>query len=116
MIHSTNAPKKCRQIDLFEAYFSVNGTAGTPAASGLDALAILSVEDLGTGNYKLNFKDKAQRALIVKAIVPATASRVWAVTASDASSVTLQFKNLSGVNSDADFNISVLWHGSKHLF
>ncbi len=116
MISSLSDSKKCRQISLFEVHLLVNGTAGTPAVTGIDATAALSVTDLGTGNYKINLKDKAQRALILESLVLFTASRVYEVTASDVSSVTLQFRNLSGTAADADFGCVLGWHGNSNLF
>lgn len=116
MLHSLSANKQCRQLDLYEVNITVDGTAGTPAASGIDANAIASITDLGTGNYKINFVDKAARAIQTIAIVAATASRVIAQTASDQTSVTVQARNLSGNAADSDFAICMNWHGSKHLF
>lgn len=116
MKSSVNRAQQCRQIYLHEVHFAVNGTAVTPVASGLDANFVESVTDLGAGNYKITFIDKAQRSIVPGAIVASTASRVGAVTAVDSESITVQFRDLAGVAADSDFNMSVLWHGSKHLF
>jgi hypothetical protein len=116
MRKSAQTAKRCRQIEFYEVFFSVNGTAGTPAASGIDAKAVSSVQDLGAGNYKINFKDVSPQNLVVSGIVNFTASRVGRVTAQDQSSVTVQFTNLSGVAADADFSICVGWLGTKHVF
>jgi hypothetical protein len=116
MRKSKSMNKQCRQIYLHEVFFAVNGTAGTPVASGLDAGFVESVVDNGAGDYTINFVDKAQRSIVPGAVVPTTASRVFEVKAVTVSSIRLQFRNLSGVAADADFNISALWHGSKHLF
>ena len=116
MRHSMQASKRCRQIEFFEIFISVNGTAVTPAASGIDQKAVASVQDLGAGNYKINLKDKSPQAIVPGGIVLATAARIGRVTAADESSITLQFTNLSGVAADADFNICLGWLGTKHLF
>jgi len=108
--------KQSRQIYLHEVFFAVNGTAGTPAASGLDSNFIESVTDHSAGNYTITFKDKAQRSIIPYAVVCTTASRVCEVVSVSANTIRLQFRNLSGVAADADFNCSVGWHGSQHLF
>ena len=100
----------------YEIFISVNGTALTPAASGIDAKAIASVQDLGAGNYKINLKDISPQDIVVGGIVPTTASRIFRVTAIDTSSVTLQFSDLAGAPQDADFSITLNWLGTKHLF
>lgn len=107
---------QCRQIYLHSIYFAVNGTAGTPVASGLDAGFVESVVDNSAGNYTINFKDKAQRNIVPGSIVPSTASRVYEIVSVTETSIRIQFRNLSGVATDSDFNMEVLWHGSKHLF
>jgi hypothetical protein len=116
MLHSQVRSKQCRQIQLHEIHIAVDGVSATPAASGVDALFIASITDLGTGNYKITVKDKAQQNMWVQSIVPTTASRVWSVTAADKESVTVQFLNLSGVAADCNFNICMNWHGSVHTF
>lgn len=116
MLKSISRAKQCRQIYLHEVFFAVDGTAGTPAASGLDSKFVSSVVDNGAGDYTINFQDKAQRDMIVSSIMPTTASRVYEVKAVTSSSVRVQFRNLSGVAADADFNIGCLWHGSKHKY
>jgi hypothetical protein len=116
MRHSMQAAKRCRQIEFYEIFIAVNGTAGTPAATGIDAKAVASVQDLGAGNYKITLKDKSPQNVLVGGIVLATAARTGRVTAVDQESVTLQFNNLSGVAADADFNITLGWLGTKHLF
>lgn len=116
MRKSAQTAKRCRQIELYEIFISVDGTAATPAASGIDAKAIDSVQDLGTGNYKINFKDKSPQNVVVGGIVNLTAARVGRVTAVDQSSATVQFTDLAGVAADADFSICINWLGTKHLF
>lgn len=116
MRKSAQTAKRCRQIEFYEIYLSVNGAATTPEASGIDAKAVASVQDLGAGNYKINLKDKSPQNLEVGGIVSFTASRVGRVTAKDQSSVTVQFENLSGAAADADFSICLQWLGTKHLF
>jgi hypothetical protein len=116
MRKSAQTAKRCRQIEFYEIFITVDGTAPTPAASGIDSRAILSVQDLGAGNYQINLKDKSPQDLQVGGIVSFTASRVGYVTARTQSSVTVQFKDLSGANADADFGISIQWLGTKHLF
>lgn len=116
MRKSAQTAKRCRQIEFYEVFVSVNGTAGTPAASGIDAKAVASVADLGAGNYRITLKDKSPQNLSVAGIVSLTASRVVQVTAADQSSITVQFRNLSGVAADADFTVAIQWLGTKHLF
>jgi hypothetical protein len=116
MRKSAQTAKRCRQIEFYEIFVAVNGTATTPVASGIDSRAIASVTDLGTGNYRINLKDKSPQALEVGGIVLSTASRIGRVTAKTESSVTLQFSNLSGAAADADFSLTIQWLGTKHRF
>jgi hypothetical protein len=110
------APKRCRQIEFYEIFLAINGTATTPVAGGIDKMAVASVQDIGAGNYKINLKDISPQNLVVNGIVSATAGVIGRVTAVDQSSVTLQFNNLAGAATDADFSISIGWLGTKHLF
>jgi hypothetical protein len=116
MRKSAQTAKRCRQIEFYEIFISVNGTATTPIASGIDAKAIASVTDLGTGNYRINLVDKSPQNVVVGGIVNLTAARVGRVTAVAQDSVTVQFTNLSAVAADADFTLSIQWLGTKHLF
>jgi len=116
MRHSMQAAKRCRQIEFYEIFISVDGTALSPAASGIDQKAVASVQDLGAGSYKIVLKDKSPQDVVVGGIVLATADRVGRVIAKDQESVTLQFTDLAGVDADADFNICIGWLGTKHLF
>lgn len=116
MRKSAQTAKRCRQIEFYEVFITVNGTAVTPAASGIDARAIASVQDLGAGNYKINLKDISPQELHVGGIVSFTAERVGTVSAKDQSSITLEFTDLAGTAADADFGVTIQWLGTKHLF
>ena len=116
MRKSAQTAKRCRQIEFYEIFISVNGTAVTPAASGIDAKAVASVEDLGAGNYKINLNNKSPQYVVVAGIVNLTADVVGRVTAVDQESVTVQFEDLASAAADADFNICIGWLGTKHLF
>lgn len=97
---------------------SINGTATTPAASGPDAAFVLSVQDLGTGNYKINFKESAKIAPFCSGLVLLTADSTIIVTASDVSSITVQAKSVaaSPAAKDVDFNIQLQWADQLSYF
>ena len=93
---------------------SVNGTAGTPAASGPDAAFISSITDNGTGSYTIILKEAAKIAPFVSGIVSLTDQANGRVTATTTSSITVQFDNTTGgAAMDADFNIQ--WQYSSAL-
>lgn len=90
---------------------SVNGTAGTPVASGPDAAFVSSVTDLGTGNYKITFKEAGKIAPFCSGLVLLTADSTIIVTASTVNSITVQAKSVaaSPAAKDVDFNIQLQW-------
>lgn len=108
MLHSLLRGLKVRQVGQIQMHISVNGTAGTPAASGPDAAFISSIEDLGAGSYKINLKESAKLAPFVSGLVPLTDKANGRVVATTVSSITVQFDDsTSGAAMDADFNIQL---------
>jgi hypothetical protein len=99
---------KSRQVGLVQTYHLISGTAGTPADSGLDKAFISSIEDLGTGIYKINVLEPSRLNLVVSGLVPITTKTVVEFTASDKSSVTIKAWSDAGVAKDADFAISLV--------
>ncbi len=114
MIYSLLRSLKCRQVGLVQMQISVNGTAGTPAASGPDAAFIDSITDNGAGSYTITFKEAAKIAPFVTGLVPLTDKANGRVTATTVSSITVQFDDsTSGAALDADFNIQ--WQFASQL-
>lgn len=96
---------------------NVNGTAGTPVASGFDDSQILSVVDNGTGSYTIILKkpfeyDNANNLMAF--VQTLTAARACSVSAVDYDRVTVLCTDLAGVAADAD--ISVMMLGCDHRF
>jgi len=83
-------------------HIAINGTAGSPVASGPDAAFVSSVQKLGTGQYKINLKDKAKSNILISSLVSATSSRICKAHASDTESITVYTFNDAGVAADAD--------------
>lgn len=109
MINSSSARSlKVRQVGIVETFHYVNGTAGTPADSGVDALFTDSVTDIGAGRYKITFKQAARQVVNGISVVPVTVGVIPYVFAVDVDSVTIYFKNEAGVFTDADFYFSCL--------
>jgi hypothetical protein len=106
---------KSAQIQLRMLTFSIDGTAGTPAASGPDRLGIASVTDLGAGNYTIIFANPAVNAkdVMVSGHMMLTASTAMSVTAVAFDRITVQCTDLAGVAADADFSISVMVHDAR---
>jgi hypothetical protein len=111
MINSLKRNLQCRQVGQVQLNLAVNGTATTPVASGPDAAFVSSVQDLGTGNYKINFKEPAKIAPFCSGLVLLTADSSIIVTASTVSSITVQAKSIaaSPAAKDVDFNIQLQW-------
>jgi hypothetical protein len=105
MNNSMRRSLKSRQIGLVQTYHLISGTATTPVDSGDDSM-FTTVEDLGTGRYKITFKDKSRRNVTVAGLAAVTASRLLRVEAVDQESVTIAAINLSAAAADADFYIS----------
>lgn len=99
---------KSRQVGLVKTYHLISGTAGTPADSGLDAAYVSSVQDLGTGSYKITVIEPSRLNLVVDSIVPVTAARIISVAAVDKDSVTIAVRTDAGVAADADFYIGLV--------
>lgn len=114
MIGSLLRSLKCRQVGQVQMNISVNGTAGTPAASGPDAYFISSITDGGTGLYTITFKEASKIAPFVSGLVSLTDQAIGRVTAVTTSSITVQFDNpATGAPADADFNIQ--WQFADQL-
>jgi len=111
MLFSLLRGLKCRQVGQIQINLSINGTATTPVASGPDASFVASVEDLGTGNFKINFKEPAKLAPFVTGLVSLTADATIQVTAVTVNSVTVLAKSVaaSPAAKDVDFNIQLQW-------
>lgn len=107
MLNSIKRGLKCRQPGVVEIVAKISGTAGTPAASGQDAYFVLSVEDLGTGSYKINFKEKSLQNITPKSLVSFTAGAVLSIAAVDKSSITVTSEDGDGAAVDADFGFVV---------
>jgi hypothetical protein len=107
MIRSLIRSKQCRQIGQVELNISVNGTAGTPVASGPDAAFVESVVDNGTGSYTITFKEAAQTALHPSAVLSLTARAIPRVSAVTTSSVTVVVLRDDNTAMDADFTIQL---------
>lgn len=90
--------------------FAINGTAGTPAASGLDSSQILSVTDNGTGDYTIVFKNPFHPNANVQGMVSSKTAGVQAlVTAIDFDRVTVEGVDTTdgSTAADCDFDIEV---------
>jgi hypothetical protein len=118
MINSLKRALQCRQVGQVQLNLSVNGTAATPVASGPDAAFVLSVSDLGTGNYTITFKESAKIAPFCSGLVSLTADATIQVTASTVSSITVQAKSVasSPAAKDVDFNIQLQWADQLSYF
>lgn len=118
MIYSLLRSLKVRQIGQISMHISVNGTATTPVASGPDAAFVTSVQDIGTGNYKITLKDSAKMNLHISSIVCLTADSTVIVTAVDKNSVTVQAKSVaaSPAAKDIDLNIQIQFFDQLSYF
>ncbi len=116
MILSLLRSLKVRQIGQIQMHVGVNGTATTPVASGPDAAFVSAVDKLGTGQYKITFKDKAKSNIVVSSIVAATNARICKAHASDTESVTIYTFSDAGVAADADIIFQIQFFDQLSYF
>lgn len=111
MLYSLIRPLKCRQIGQIALNISVNGTAGTPVASGPDASIINSIVDNGTGDYTINLKEPSKMNLHVASIVCATADSTIIPFAVGLQSIQVKARSVaaSPAAKDVDFSIQILF-------
>lgn len=116
MLYSQRQPLKTRQNNMTFLNIKVDGTAVTPSALGMDKKFVESITDIGAGNYKITFKDKAKRAIEAIGLECFTDGLYGRVTASDTESITVLFKTFAGVATDASFGIWVAFHQDATLY
>lgn len=99
---------KSRQIGTTLISVSVNGTAATPVAGGMDARFIGSVVDNGAGDYTINLAAglAGQADIVPVAVIPSTAGIIPSVSAVTKSSIRVVCENDAGVATDADLIIT----------
>ena len=99
---------KTAQSKMRELNFVIDGTAGTPAASGFDRFQIKEVIDLGAGNYTVIFKSPFERACQLGGWSTSTADVTMQVTAVAYDRITVQCTTASsGAAVDADITLCV---------
>lgn len=102
---------KMDQLKMRMIQVEIDGTAGTPAASGFDKTGISQVIDNGVGDYTIVLKkpfskDNANKAKAMVTML--TPQRVAAVTAVDHDRVTIEVTDLAGAAADADMSILII--------
>lgn len=105
---------KTNQVGLRSLNISVDGTAGTPVATGFDQFQIASITDSGSGLYIIIFSLPFERSCMGIGHAMLTADTALQITAQAYDRITVQCTDLAGTNADADFNLSIL--GSDHRF
>lgn len=108
-------PISSAQIKMRELSVSIDGTAGTPSASGPDKFGISQVIDLGAGNYTLILAQPSANGkdVLVGGHAMLTASTAMSITAVAFDRVTVQCTDLAGVAADADFSICLKVHDAR---
>lgn len=107
---------KSRQVGLKKLYISIDGTATTPVATGLDANFVESVTDNGTGDYTIRLKLPAQADLVPDGLISKTANANGQVDAVTSQQITVNFFDEAGLAVDADFNLGIIYPEIKHVF
>ena len=102
---------KSGQRDVRILAVELDGTAGTPAAAGLDALKIASVTDNGVGDYTLELKIALAAAPQVL-VQCQTADAIATVVAKTASTVQVQCFDATDGTTAKDCLIDLLIIGS----
>lgn len=90
MISSMVRSLKSRQIGLVQTFHLISGTAATPADTGFDKAYVSSIDDLGTGSWKINFKAPGRQNVHIAGLVAVTAGAILNIEAVDKESVTIK--------------------------
>jgi len=101
---------KSAQIGVREIHFGITGTAGTPAATGLDRFLVASVVDNGAGDYTINLTGKAssENNVFLKGWSTSTPDTTLSVTAVTGSSIQVACTAAStGAAQDADISLTL---------
>jgi len=107
---------KMEQIKMRILEVEIDGTAGTPAATGFSKTDIASVVDNGTGDYTIilkrpfDIRNTNKAKAFVQMITPA---RVSAITAVLHDRITLAVTDLAGAPADADFSVLIMGQDFK---
>jgi hypothetical protein len=107
MLFSLLRGLKCRQVGQIQLNIALDGTVATPVAAGPDASFVSSVQDLGTGNYKINFKEPAKMNLHVSGISCFTVDSTIQITAIDKQSVTVLAKSVAATPAAKDVSFTI---------
>jgi secreted trypsin-like serine protease len=118
MLYSLLRGLKVRQVGQISLNISVNGTAGTPVASGPDAAFVSSIVDNGTGDYTIILKESAKMNLHVSSLVLATADSSIIPFAVAKNSVQVKAKSVaaSPAAKDVDFSIQIQYFDQLSYF
>ena len=107
---------KLKQIKTEMLSFSVVGNTGTPVKGGMDQNSILSITDVGVGNYTVIFNKAYLLAVVPVGLVMITDELIGRVTAVDVDRITIQLDDATDGTTakDGDCYITVL--GTNHRF
>lgn len=107
MLHSLIRSLKCRQVGQIQMSISVNGTAGSPVASGPDKAFIESIVKNSTGSYTITVKESAKMPLFITgAVCLGGAHKTPSIIAVSVNSFTINFEDRLGAAADCDFNVA----------
>jgi len=101
---------KTAQVGNREMHFGITGTAGTPAATGVDRFLVADVADNGAGDYTITLTGKAsaERDLFLKGWSTSTADTTLSVTAVTGSTIQVACTAAStGAAQDADISLTL---------
>lgn len=104
------------QLKMRELNFIIDGTAGTPSASGPDQFGISSVVDLGAGNYTIILRNPAANSkdVMLGGHGMLTAASAMQVVAVAHDRITVQCTDLAAGALDADFSMCLKVHDARY--
>lgn len=106
---------KSKQVNLREINLQINGTLATPTATGLDEFGVKEVVDGGAGLLTIIFNSPFLRSdVMVKSIAMITADTAANVVATAYDRVSIQTTDLAGVNTVADYFVSIIGSDFKN--
>lgn len=103
------------QLKLRELNIICAGESGSPEILGFDRLVISSVQDLGIGEYKINFKSPFNRDCMLKGWSSMTVGVVECVVDDvEPSSITINLLDVAGAAIDGDIALCIIGSDARY--
>ena len=112
MLHSLLRSPKVRQIGQIAIHLGL----ASDAAAGPDKAIVKAVTKIGTGEWKIELKEKAKAPLHVSALVSATEGAILHADSVGLDFVVIKAVDAAGSAMDADFNVQIQFFDQLSYF